>query len=213
VTSGVSLIHGARRPFERLENDRRWMGALAAYFAARGLDPIDRFEWSGGFLRSYCHRVHAEYAARLAAVWNNGRVRYGPSFRLHVFAKSNGAFIVERALRLLAQQGSDVTVDTFLRIATADPRGAVYIPGIHRIVSVSCPEDRLYRTGEIVAGSVLRGAYVSAADASTPHEHVIVRGVSHEQFNCDGQILVGIGPARTTYALYADILMPRVDSA
>lgn len=208
MTTGVSIIHGVRRPFESRVTDRRWMTTLASYLTGCGLKPVRCFEWSGGFLRSYWSSTHREYARSLVELWRQGH-EANDGFRLQILAKSNGAVIAERALRHLAATRSDIRIGLLLRVATADPRSSVHIPCVDRVVSIASQGDALYTLGLRVARTVFRRAYPVSQGAAIRHERIVVVDAAHHHFNYPRTVELLTGGREDTFALYARLLAER----
>ncbi len=121
-TPAVSIIHGARVPFEPARLDRQWMAELQSRLQSRGFPSVSLFRWSGGYLRSFLPYAALRYARELMRLWTECLAAPEGPRPLAIYAKSNGGFVAEAALRLLHQEQAQLEIDILLRVGTPDDR-------------------------------------------------------------------------------------------
>lgn len=202
MIEAVSIIHGAKFPYETMSRTRLWMASLADHLRAQGFHPVERYEWSGGYIRSFTSRVHCAYADHLVDLFEKASSLGGVT-QLHIFAKSNGAFIAERSLRYLSLRGYEIPIGVFLSVATADARDRIDIPGVQRVIRLSSNSDSLYACGMVLSRLTL--AWKKRFDQRLV-EHYKLDGLSHHDFNHHLRIrLVGEFEGEI-YELYSRLL-------
>jgi hypothetical protein len=183
------------------------MNLLELHLRDSGFPYVHQFHWSGGYIDSLRRGVCQDYADHLARIWRVENPEQ--DLRIDIFAKSNGGFIAEAALKLLLQTVPDINIGTLLRVGIPDPRERPDTPLANHVVTVVSHTDPLYRIG-LLAWRYL-GIHMlfpeGAVVTRTRYKRIVLSGLSHGNLNYP----VRCEPSfeRSTYDVYSEILSNR----
>jgi hypothetical protein len=208
MSTVISIIHGARRPFTSQNISGQWIDELARHLQSHGVGEARAFHWPGGLGIDTLKRAIDDYCAHLADCIASVNRKDEETGEVHILAKSLGALIAERALLDLEYMGRGQPVcGTLLRVAPPDFRHAVAVSNVREVVDLTSDKDCLWRVGRFPA---LAFVYLFLRGGSTCGcriERLKVSGIGHRQFNDKGAIaLLGSEHVRI-FDVYSDILL------
>lgn len=204
MPAAISIIHGARAPWDGTAKTNAWMNLLESHLRTSGFPSVAQFHWSGGYGDSFRPKVCRDYAEHLTSIWRLSDP--AQSAPIHIFAKSNGGFIAEAALKLLSETVPDIQIGTLLRVGIPDPRERSDTPLARHVVTVVSSTDLLYRAGLLAWRylGILRLFPEGPAESRTRHERIVLSGLGHNSLNYP--VRCGAFPERNMYDVYTEIL-------
>ncbi len=109
---------------------------------------------------------------------------------------------MEGALRNIGRGQSAVQVALLIRVATADPRTDIEIPGVQRIIDIYSEDDTLVNRGYALNRLMLKNETLPSRREIAKFA---IEGLSHHDFNYDKAIQAA-GRETSMYAFYYELL-------
>ncbi len=200
----VFLVHGCIAPWRGKSYTSRWLGQLDAHLLEKGMQ-VSQYEWCGRPLAALSDRRARAFLAKLRETIGLTKVP-GPvdaaSFpSISILAKSMGACMVERALRIAENEGQPIRCHLLRIAAPRQPsvRSAALVTELYGL------RDPLAWAATVLSFCRSPGFWFKKRDKSTSRNKVVLR-LRHREWNENLSIWTEEFQGDQLFDLYAKIV-------
>lgn len=197
----IFIIHGTSRPWHTQRHQIAWMEKLIAYFTSALEAECRMFLWSGSLFGPWSSAVIERCWRSLRDFYQLDSLEPAEDVARIIFAKSNGAIILENAVERYGARLPSSAFDLELRVATPLHGTALHAKLFRRRYLLTSDRDLLFR----VSRAVLRPLLPWRDWPDPRQQRIELRDLTHYDFNTNAEISVANQSVRL-FDFYAQII-------
>jgi len=151
----IFIVHGTSRPWHTQRHQIAWMGKLEAYFTSTLQAECRTFLWSGRLLGPWSSQVIERCWYSLCDFHRLDSLGLEDDAERIIFAKSNGAIILENVFERYGARLPSPAFELELRVATPLSGTALHAKLFQRRYLLTSDRDLLFRVGRAVLRPLL----------------------------------------------------------